>query len=314
RYGRAQCHVLSTLRPCRRWRYDRSVRIGHLASFPILVSLFDHRLHDCLKVCCGEFVAHRVIHILIYECHSHLRIICRAKPVIQELTLPSVPICAVPVFAAMGMDERAGMAVPDWTTSCIMSVICLAVSELMASEYTLGFGSSSTLRSGPRTDSTSCGVMTVPSLAIPAAIIFICRAVARTSTWPNTDCASVASGRSSVGKVEASTDSGMLMESSLKPKRSATSSNGSWPISMAAEAKGVLQDCAKIQVRSAESRWSQMPPAKLEIEFWVWGSGSSFGTFTVSSGLYSPDSSIAMVSMSLKVEPGWAISAVGWLR
>src|SRR5699024_2789007 len=232
----------------------------------------------------------------------------------QVFTLPSVSTCALQVLAAMGMDDRAGMAVPDWTTSCIMSVICPAVSELMASEYTFGFGSSSTLRSGPRTDSTSCGVMTVPSLAMPAAIIFICRAVARTSTWPSTDCASVASGRSSVGKVEASTDSGMLMESSLNPKRSATSRRGSWPISMAAEANGVLQDWAKTQVKSAESRWSQMPPAKFEMEFWVCGRGNSFGTLMVSSGLYSPDSSIAMVSMSLKVEPGWVISAVGWLR
>src|SRR5690625_7814355 len=102
----------------------------------------------------------------------------------------------------------------------------------------------------------------------------------------------------------------MLSESSLKPKRSATSRMASWPRSMAAWENGVLQDCAKIQVKSAESRWLQIPPPKLVIGVLVWGRSSSFGMLSEVSGEYSPDSSMATASMRLNVEPG-AVAAVG---
>src|SRR5699024_4896515 len=71
------------------------------------------------------------------------------------------------------------------------------------------------------------------------------------------------------------------------------------------------QDWAKIQVKSAEPRPSQIPPSKLRIGVPDCGSSSTSGNEILSSGEYSPDSSIAMVSMSLKVEPGSVRSAVG---
>src|SRR5699024_9698088 len=105
------------------------------------------------------------------------------------------------------------------------------------------------------------------------------------------------------GKNAGLTDSGMLIESSLKPKRSATSRYASWPSSMAAAENGVLHDCAKIQENSAESREPQAPPRKLLIVLFVCGGGSSFGTGRTVSGVYSPDSNIAIALMILNVEP-----------
>ena len=74
-----------------------------------------------------------------------------------------------------------------------MSETCPATSGVVARPRSRGLNSCTVVRSERRTALISCGSMTTPSFAMPAATMAICSAVACTSRWPIEDCASAAS-------------------------------------------------------------------------------------------------------------------------
>ena len=106
--------------------------------------------------------------------------------------------------------------------------------------------------------------------------MFICMAVAVTLSWPMEDRASSASLPNS-GKTDSVTPNGMLTSESFHPKRSAASRMASSPSSIAASAKGVLHELAKIQLNSASDCSRQAPVARFSNVLVDWGSWISLG-------------------------------------
>lgn len=124
-----------------------------------------------------------------------------------------------------------------------------------------------------RTSCTSCGCITTPSFAAPAATIAICIGVTRVSYWPMPVLASCALLRSSP-IVEGVTDIGME-RSWPKPNSSAVAESSSSPSSFASRAKEVLQDCSRADISVDSSLGPQaswLPPAWLFITEEVLGS------------------------------------------
>ncbi len=114
-------------------------------------------------------------------------LVAGAKAIIQSVVseLPW-PVCAVPVLAATSSEggNPSPAAVPNLTTSVMSVVNALAVACEAARCHAVGWYCSTRLFCESRIWYMTCGVITTPPLAIPAATMAICNGVAMVQSCP----------------------------------------------------------------------------------------------------------------------------------
>src|SRR5882757_7332368 len=151
-----------------------------------------------------------------------------------------------------------------------------------------------------------CGDTSFPSLAIAADTMAIWSGVAVTSNWPM-PVSAVDDSSMSEGYTLVYARTGTSCDLSLKPNFSACALSLSWPRSTAIFAKTLLQEyCSATRIEAFSQGADAFSFAR---SVFVFGSRYGFGlsVFASTSG-YSPSSSAAAATTSLKVEPGGS----GW--
>ncbi len=161
---------------------------------------------------------------------------CWAVPVLPPTTAPSI---------------RAARPVPFSTASTISRRTCPAVPGPTACRYTDGRTDRTTVPSAAVRLSTSCGRITVPLLAMPAATIAITSGVAEVSNWPIEESASCASSIR-VSKLDLAARTGVSSRASLKPKDSAAVTIRRRPTSVPSRPSTLLQ----LSTIAVASDWS----------------------------------------------------------